>query len=465
MIFSTRKGWLPRFTVVLLGGALVPAFLLADEQVPADKSAQTAPQPSDKKDAESNQPVRVNINDYSTFSSALLAAGSGPTRPEENLTEFWIGLTGNPPDEVLRSHLEIPQDRGLLVTNVIEDGPAARAGLKVHDVLLSAGEAPLKEVGDLAKVIGEKKDALLAIRLIRAGKPIIVEVKPERRPPSQTGETCPAISKSKDDEFLRRVYLDLVGTEPDADKVKLFVDDKDANKRSQLANKLLRRSTLAKRSCTACHSAAAEEVKFLDSLIVHWNQPLTSEVLLRDLSVGQFAPYVATEVLTQPGVVINYPDATQAQTHPALPDDLTISITRRGKEPAAIKVTRGADAWGATEKDYTQTLPPEIRVHVEVMLKGSAVPTAPAQNDPRGWKYKFHDSRNGKAGAWSGWTVLDRANKEPAPSQSVTESPLDRAQKQLDALERQISELRKSLGDLKSRPADGVSPPSGEGKK
>src|SRR5205823_3207132 len=37
-----------------------------------------------------------------------------------------------------------------------------------------------------------------------------------------------------DAEFIRRVYLDLVGVIPSADKVAAFLDSKDANKRSKL---------------------------------------------------------------------------------------------------------------------------------------------------------------------------------------------------------------------------------------
>jgi len=48
-----------------------------------------------------------------------------------------------------------------------------------------------------------------------------------------------------DSEFIRRAYLDLCGLLPTADEVKTFVNDKDANKRAKLIEKLLERPEYA----------------------------------------------------------------------------------------------------------------------------------------------------------------------------------------------------------------------------
>ena len=55
---------------------------------------------------------------------------------------------------------------------------------------------------------------------------------------------------------------------------------------------------------------------------------------------------------------------TQAQ---ALDDDVTIAITRQGKKPATIHVTKGDKSWDLTGRDLSQ-LPADLRQHVEVML-------------------------------------------------------------------------------------------------
>src|SRR5262249_55672633 len=42
-----------------------------------------------------------------------------------------------------------------------------------------------------------------------------------------------------DEQFVRRVYLDLWGKPPSVEQIRAFVEDKDANKRAKLIDKLL----------------------------------------------------------------------------------------------------------------------------------------------------------------------------------------------------------------------------------
>src|SRR5205823_1141192 len=157
--------------------------------------------------------VRADL-DNDGFLDVLIAGSPAqlviPSQPAQ-LSEYWIGIDGTSPDDALRAQLELPAAQGLLINQVVENSPAARAGLKQFDVLLTCQEVPVAQIPDLAKIIEEKKGMALALRLVRGGKRLIIEVTPERRPASQTGETCPAISKASDEEFARRVWLDLTG--------------------------------------------------------------------------------------------------------------------------------------------------------------------------------------------------------------------------------------------------------------
>ena len=66
-------------------------------------------------------------------------------------------------------------------------------------------------------------------------------------PSSSTGRFSAGLTEEKvqaapladDAEFLRRVYLDLVGVIPPADKVKAFLENKDADKRVKVVDELL----------------------------------------------------------------------------------------------------------------------------------------------------------------------------------------------------------------------------------
>src|SRR5215207_3278411 len=57
----------------------------------------------------------------------------------------------------------------------------------------------------------------------------------------------PVAERATDDEFLRRVYLDLTGSIPTADEARKFLDDKAADKREKLIDRLLASPEYARR--------------------------------------------------------------------------------------------------------------------------------------------------------------------------------------------------------------------------
>lgn len=94
---------------------------------------------------------------------------------------YWLGLMCRPVDDALRAQLRLPQDSGLLVERVMEDSPAAKAGIQQHDVLLKVGGKPVGQVGALIQTIDAAKQKELAIELIRGGKKHSVKATPAKR--------------------------------------------------------------------------------------------------------------------------------------------------------------------------------------------------------------------------------------------------------------------------------------------
>jgi membrane-associated protease RseP (regulator of RpoE activity) len=80
--------------------------------------------------------------------------------------------------DVLRTQLDIPAGQGLLVASVRPDGPAAQAGLKQNDVLLSVGDKPLTAHADLAKHLKASGESPVPLKLLRGGKPVTLQVRP-----------------------------------------------------------------------------------------------------------------------------------------------------------------------------------------------------------------------------------------------------------------------------------------------
>jgi len=151
----------------------------------------------------------------------------------------------------------------------------------------------------------------------------------------------------------------------------------------------------------------------------------------RDFNFYYLRPGV---VVARPGPLAGLPDR--------LPDNLTISITRQGKKPATIAVTRGDQKWEVNENELDK-LPADIRPHVERMLRhgvrgllvprmegGLAPPASPTPPPPaakpRAPSEKRHEAR--------------------APSEPP--GPID---KELDEMGRRLDQLRKAVDELKQK--------------
>jgi hypothetical protein len=96
-------------------------------------------------------------------------------------TDYFIGVSVDPPDDTLRAHLDLKEDQGLVANEVVADSPAAKAGVKPHDILLELGGKPLTNAEVLVAQVQAAKDQPAPLKLLRAGKPLTLQVTPERR--------------------------------------------------------------------------------------------------------------------------------------------------------------------------------------------------------------------------------------------------------------------------------------------
>ncbi len=369
---------------------------------------------------------------------------SEPKQPQA-LSEYWIGIDGTPPDDALRAQLELPAGQGLVVNQVVEESPAAKAGLKQYDVLIACQDKPLAEIGDLAKIVDEKKETLLALRLIRGGKRIIVEITPQRRPACQTGETCPSVSKLDDAAYLSRVWLDLIGTPPNDGEVEKFAGDKQEKKREALANRLLRQSTVANRSCTACHADEG----------VRWKKQILSPYVRWDTAIFQAPPansnLFVKRLVGLPGALISTQDGTFVDLSQKLPDDFSITVNVKGSEPAKITVKKGNRSWDLNPEELNQ-LPDDVRGALPQWL-------TPGQNHVGNmwWQTVTDPHRQGLAGwlnnrlIWNNddgkYLVLGGPADTPAPPEPAA-AALQKMEQQIESLTGQLGELRKAMQDL-----------------
>jgi membrane-associated protease RseP (regulator of RpoE activity) len=108
---------------------------------------------------------------------------------QQEMPKYWIGLRGVVigDDEPLRAHVDLPAHQGLLVHEIVPDSPAAKAGLKKHDILLRANDVELNEMNNLVEIVGTEgeKQGQITLDVIRHGERETVYVTPQERPADQ----------------------------------------------------------------------------------------------------------------------------------------------------------------------------------------------------------------------------------------------------------------------------------------
>ena len=88
-----------------------------------------------------------------------------------------IGIGITPLTDQLAKHFNVTG--GVLINNVRENSPAAKAGLKAGDIVVEVDGKVLNNDGDLMRAIGEKKDGDVSLTIVRSGNRQTVRVTPE----------------------------------------------------------------------------------------------------------------------------------------------------------------------------------------------------------------------------------------------------------------------------------------------
>jgi serine protease Do len=78
-----------------------------------------------------------------------------------------IGVSTVELTKQLADYFGIAGGRGVLVTAVVEDGPAAKAGIKAGDVITAVDGEAIDSPGDISRVIGKKKEGEVTLTVVR----------------------------------------------------------------------------------------------------------------------------------------------------------------------------------------------------------------------------------------------------------------------------------------------------------
>ena len=96
--------------------------------------------------------------------------------------------------EVLRAQVELPKKQGLLVHEVVPEGPGAKVGIQPMDILVKVNGKSIGSIADLVTAVDEAKDKEVSIDVLRKGKSQTVKVVPAKRPAEYQGKQYPAVT-------------------------------------------------------------------------------------------------------------------------------------------------------------------------------------------------------------------------------------------------------------------------------
>jgi membrane-associated protease RseP (regulator of RpoE activity) len=128
-------------------------------------------------------------NPFADDRNVIVYAAAGEDGTEAR-SAYWIGVIGDPVDAPLRAQLKL-KDQGLWVREVVPDAPAAKAGIKVNDILLAVGDKELSDVGGLADAVEKSEGKEITLHLLRAGEKQAVKVTPAKRDKASRTEDLP----------------------------------------------------------------------------------------------------------------------------------------------------------------------------------------------------------------------------------------------------------------------------------
>lgn len=109
----------------------------------------------------------IPINEIKGIIKELKATGE-VTRP-------WLGIYFRSVNEDIKDYFDLQNTKGVLVTNIVEGSPAAKAGLKPYDIIKEIDRKEIEGTDELSKIIKKKEigDRIM-IKVIRNGNSQVI---------------------------------------------------------------------------------------------------------------------------------------------------------------------------------------------------------------------------------------------------------------------------------------------------
>jgi len=99
------------------------------------------------------------------------------------VTRGWIGVEPNELSAELAETFGVKAKQGVIITGVLQNGPAARAGIRPGDVIVNVADRPVNNVSELLSgVAALKPGAASPFKVLRRDEQLVLQVTPGVRP-------------------------------------------------------------------------------------------------------------------------------------------------------------------------------------------------------------------------------------------------------------------------------------------
>ncbi len=93
--------------------------------------------------------------------------------------KFVIGVSVAEAPQVVLAQIGKPEAKAVVVESVIDESPAAKAGVQKYDLILKAGELDVSSPGELTKAVKDSEGKEIKLIVVRTGKEMTVSLTPK----------------------------------------------------------------------------------------------------------------------------------------------------------------------------------------------------------------------------------------------------------------------------------------------
>ena len=106
---------------------------------------------------------------------------------EGQVVRGWIGVEPTEITTDLAKTFNVQRDKGVIITGVLQTGPAFKAGVRPGDVMLAVQDHPVQSVSELlAQVSALKPGEQAQVKVLRRSEELVLTVTPAQRPKVKT---------------------------------------------------------------------------------------------------------------------------------------------------------------------------------------------------------------------------------------------------------------------------------------